>query len=462
MFSRHKALQSLEQANASIHANRNVVDLDVLVKVIAQLAAGELKPVLEGTDALSQVLKPIAQELQNKTTNRLKTLVHIWVEQTAPVLAIAEMLRDMRDLENRNQAMATASEEMAASIAEVSRSASLVSEDSQTAKQELASSVGAVNQAVTTMDGIASAFGALTEKVEVLNKASEQIASILKTIEQIASQTNLLALNATIEAARAGEAGKGFAVVASEVKNLAKQTSTATEDIRQRITALQQGMTDMLASMTDGSARVLQGSEAIQVVGNSIHSVSSRVDSVAHSMLTVSSTVEEQTTVTSEVAGNIAAVVPMAERMLKSIDMLTETIEKSGAFIQKALSEMVQNPDSATLVQVAKSDHASFKKRVIDTLVGHGQAKSSDLPDHHGCRLGKWYDAITDERIRAMPAFHRLQEPHQRVHACGKQALDLFAKGDFAGALAEAKKLNDASIEVITGLDELSQMITGS
>ncbi len=459
MLSRFRK-QALKEEALDTDEAGNIVDMAALDGVVGRLVAGEYKAVLEGTDALSQALAPLARELQKQTIVRLKPLVHLWVEQTVPLLAIAEMMRDMRDLEQRNQAMASASEEMAASIREVARSASLVSQESLEVKQELTSSGGAFDQAVTTMEGISSAFDSLTEKAKALDDASGQITGILKTIEQIAGQTNLLALNATIEAARAGEAGKGFAVVASEVKSLAKQTASATDDINLRINTLQQGMSEMLASIAEGSARVAQGADAIKAAGTGIHAVNGRVDSVAQQMLTVSSTVEEQTTVSRDVAGNIAAVVPMSSRSLKSIDNLADTIARAGEIIQQELKDIVRDPDSAMLVLVAKSDHASFKKRVFDTLVGRGQTKSGDLPDHHGCRLGKWYDAIKDERIRAMPTFQKLQVPHERVHHHGKQALERFAASDFAGAIEEAQKLHDASREVIASLDELYRKIT--
>ncbi len=455
MFSRREAPHDSRMQTVG-----NTVDSEALTSAISRLASRNYQPVLEGSDAISQALRPVAKALQSGETSRLESLVRIWVEQTAPVLAILEMIRDMRDLEQRNQSMAAASEEMSASISEISRSAGIVSQDSQNVKQDLNNSVGAVKQAIATMDGISSAFTALTDKVQVLDKASEQIANILRTIEQIASQTKLLALNATIEAARAGEAGKGFAVVASEVKTLARQTSDATDDIRRRITSLQQGMSDMLASMADGSSRVSQGAQAIRLVEDGIGSVGTRMDSVADMMLTVSSTVEDQAKITNEVVSNIALAAPMAEHVMKNLDVFSRIIEGSGAAIKKELDGIVHDPDSATLVQVAKSDHASFKRQIFATLIGHGQARAGDLSDHHGCRLGKWYDAITDDNVRSLPAFHRIEEPHERVHRHGRQALDSLAKGDLAGAFDEAEKLNAASTEVIAALDELYRGIS--
>jgi methyl-accepting chemotaxis protein len=119
--------------------------------------------------------------------------------------------------------------------------------------------------------------------VAKLGESSVQIGKVIKVITSIAQQTNLLALNATIEAARAGEAGKGFAVVANEVKELAKQTAVATEDISGKIEAIQ----------SDTKSAVSAIAEIAKVIGQ-INDISN----------TIASAVEEQSATTNEIARN--------------------------------------------------------------------------------------------------------------------------------------------------------------
>ena len=114
-----------------------------------------------------------------------------------------------------------------------------------------------------------------------LGEASLEIGNVIKVISSIAQQTNLLALNATIEAARAGDAGKGFAVVANEVKELAKQTAKATEDITNRIGAIQES-----------------SKGAVSAIGG----ISKVIEQINGISLTIAAAVEEQTATTNEVS----------------------------------------------------------------------------------------------------------------------------------------------------------------
>ncbi|WP_206044421.1 methyl-accepting chemotaxis protein [Gemmatimonas groenlandica] len=159
--------------------------------------------------------------------------------------------------------VATGTEEMSASIREI---ASNAAEASKVASH-------AVKVAETTNDTVAK-----------LGVSSAEIGKVIKVITSIAQQTNLLALNATIEAARAGEAGKGFAVVANEVKELAKETAKATEDISQKIEAIQK----------DTSGAV-----------SAIREISQIIDKIAEIQTTIASAVEEQTATTNEMGRNV-------------------------------------------------------------------------------------------------------------------------------------------------------------
>ncbi len=160
--------------------------------------------------------------------------------------------------------VASASEQMQASIREIARNAN---ESARVAKN-------AVRVAHST-----------NETVRKLGDSSLEIGNVIKVITSIAQQTNLLALNATIEAARAGEAGKGLAVVANEVKELAKQTAKATEEIGRKIEAIQ--------GDTQGAV------QAIEEIGAIINQISDISNSIA-------SAVEEQTVTTNEIGRSVA------------------------------------------------------------------------------------------------------------------------------------------------------------
>ncbi|MDR3494327.1 MAG: methyl-accepting chemotaxis protein [Ancalomicrobiaceae bacterium] len=162
------------------------------------------------------------------------------------------------------QTVASAAEELSASIAEINRN---VDDAARTA-----------TRAVTYTDESAAAVGSLSA-------SAERIGAVVGLIQSIAAQTNLLALNATIESARAGEAGRGFAVVANEVKNLAGQTAKATEEIAAQISAMQ------AATRTTVSA--------IETIGTTIRDIDRITMSVA-------SAVEEQGASTNEIARNVA------------------------------------------------------------------------------------------------------------------------------------------------------------
>ena len=182
--------------------------------------------------------------------------------------------------------VATAMEQMYASQSEITKSSSKCA----------AITSGASKEASRTFD-----------VVNKLGEAASQIGDIIDLITGIAAKTNLLALNAAIEAAGAGDAGKGFAVVANEVKELAKQTSGATRDIRRKIEGMQENTTEAI--------------EAIEAITKVI----TEVDTI---MGAIASSVEEQTATTNEVTRNIAESADSADSVAKNINLAADKTEE--------------------------------------------------------------------------------------------------------------------------------------
>ena len=97
--------------------------------------------------------------------------------------------------------------------------------------------------------------------------------------------------------------------------------------------------------------------------------------------------------------------------------------------------------------------------KILDTCIGDGTWKSSEVPDHNHCNLGKWYDQITDSVIKNSPTFKQLMGPHQEIHAAGRRALEAHARKDEAEMLKELHIMDQTSKEVVALLDTLAKEI---
>ena len=189
-----------------------------------------------------------------------------------------------------------------------------------TATEELTASIGEIARQATNSSRVAgeavSQAHETNQKVAMLSDAAKKIGEVVSLIQQIATQTNLLALNATIEAARAGEAGKGFAVVAGEVKNLAKQTATATEEIGSQIASIQVA--------TEATV------QAIRHIGETIEEVSGIAGAIA-------AAVEQQGAATREISRNVQQASQGTEDVSRNIAGVTQGSELVGASAQQVL-----------------------------------------------------------------------------------------------------------------------------
>ncbi|HKM48046.1 MAG TPA: methyl-accepting chemotaxis protein [Terriglobales bacterium] len=290
----------------------------------------------------------------NKMSGSLKRMILAITENAVQVASASE------ELNTTSQQITANSEETSAQADVVSKAAQTVSQNLQTVAtgaEEMGASIKEIAKNATEAAKVATAAVKVAEMttatVSKLGDSSTEIGQVIKVITSIAQQTNLLALNATIEAARAGEAGKGFAVVANEVKELAKETAKATEDISRKIEAIQ----------TDTKAAV----EAIASISGVIHQINDISSTIA-------TAVEEQNATTNEMSRNVSEAAQGSGEITSNISGVAEAAQgttRGASDTQKASQQLVET--STQLRHLVEQ----FKISAGDNSRGNGAATTS-------------------------------------------------------------------------------------
>ena len=272
-----------EQAEKDHKKSRELQEkVNILLSVVNAASEGDLtkKISINGNSAIGQLAGGLKTLLNNLKGDIAK------ISESAQVLSSSS-----EELSAAGQQMGAAAEETSAQANVVSGTSQEISSSVQivaTGTEEMGSSIRDISKNATEAAKVASDAVSVAEQadrnVKKLGESSDEIGQVVKVITSIAEQTNLLALNATIEAARAGEAGKGFAVVANEVKELANQTSNATEEIGHKIKTIQ-----------EDSKNSIDAIGKISGIINNINDISN----------TIASAVEEQTATTAEMERNV-------------------------------------------------------------------------------------------------------------------------------------------------------------
>jgi methyl-accepting chemotaxis protein len=224
--------------------------------------------------------------------------------------------------------VSTASQEMSATLTEVSKNISGAATAAKEASDVAIKGGDIVSQTIESMNGIAVTARESSDIITTLGGRSKEIGNIINVIDDIADQTNLLALNAAIEAARAGEQGRGFAVVADEVRKLAEKTITATKEIGVMIKAMQVETDKAIESMGQGVAAVENGVTLAQEAGNALTDIVSKVEVVTDMVHQVTNATVEQTTATEQISGDIEDVARVVTETSTSAEQIARASQE--------------------------------------------------------------------------------------------------------------------------------------
>ncbi|BCL61341.1 methyl-accepting chemotaxis protein [Desulfomarina profundi] len=344
-----------------------VVSLVLLVVVafILVFIAGKISDPIRN---MSRMLQDIAEgegdltsRLDVKTGDELEEMANwfnVFVTKLQDI--IKKISNDSGRLDSSSEELATIAETMAARVNETSDKSNNVAAAVEEMSANMSAVAGSMNETASAVDMVASSVGEMTStineiaqtsekarsitekavgqaasassRVDELGEAAHDIDNVLATISEISDQVDLLALNATIEAARAGEAGKGFAVVASEIKELAQQTSVATQQVKERVLGIQNSTSATVGEINVISNVISENSEIVNTIATAVEEqsvtageISRNVDQILQGIQEINENISQSTTVSEEVAREIAEVNQASMELNKNATNVSES-----------------------------------------------------------------------------------------------------------------------------------------
>jgi len=257
----------------------------------------------------------------NRMIAKFKQSLHAVSDVTQQLNDVSDQVASVADstlkavVEQRTETdmVASAMNEMSATVQEVARHATQTAEASQGADDESKAGVLVAEEAIEGIKELIAEIASAAAVVQQVETDTASISAVLDVIKGIAEQTNLLALNAAIEAARAGEQGRGFAVVADEVRTLASRTQKSTEEIQNMIERLQHGVKNAVGAMAGAQARATTGSNCVEKASQSLHVIAAEVATINDMNTQIATAAEEQSAVAEEINRNITTISSIAD-----------------------------------------------------------------------------------------------------------------------------------------------------
>jgi len=379
--------------------------------------------------------------------------------------------------------VATAMQEMAATVHEVSENSNKAAAASQKAAEMAGAGGKVVEETLSRMRTIANSVGDTARKVQELGKRSDEIGRISGVIEDIADQTNLLALNAAIEAARAGEQGRGFAVVADEVRKLAERTGAATKEISAMICSIQSETKTTVAAMEAGSREVESGVESTRRAGDSLQQIIQMSEQVGDMVTQIATAATQQSATTEHINTNIeeiakiasstqsgaqqtvgaledlSGLAPSLRQLVGQFRLSAEGAAGTGRSRGSQVDRAVSNSVDFSRVKMA---HRSWRLKLRHFLDGHENIDRKGLASHRDCELGKWIYGGGMATYSHLQEMLELETRHKEMHASVKHVVELKHAGKAGEAEQEFSRVCEAADRVVGLITRVEAQVVGS
>ncbi|WP_114416357.1 methyl-accepting chemotaxis protein [Marinospirillum perlucidum] len=286
----------------------------------------------------------------NRFISKIQELVRESRETALSVSAAAEELstvtqqsaRTVQQQSQETDQVATAMNEMTATVQEVASNATSAASAASQANHQTQLGQGRLQETMQTLEQLDQSIKTTADTLEELKAGTADIGTIMDVISDIAEQTNLLALNAAIEAARAGEHGRGFAVVADEVRSLAARTQDSTGEIRDMIERLTNEAERSFKAMAHSSDQAIETVAHAQETSKSLEEVAAAIQTIADMNTQIASAAEQQAAVADEINRNVVNINELSSQTEEGSEHTTQASEELASLAEKLNAQVSQ------------------------------------------------------------------------------------------------------------------------